>query len=181
MSSRLGSIANNVRGGWEVYRANKAALNTLMRSFAARHASDPRGFVIIAPGWVRTDMGSPKAPLGVEDSIPGMSTRSPARWENPVCGFWTARAARFGGDPPLDGKPASAGDCTNSDAVRCPVERNSPGEVDEVQGGLYGPFGPPRETVLPTYSRVPSASRMKRATSARAIDEGTGPGPTRAV
>ena len=41
--------------------------------------------------------------------------------------------------------------------------------------------GPPRETVLPTYPRVPSASRMKRATSARAIDEGTGPGPTRAV
>jgi hypothetical protein len=37
-------------------------------------------------------------------------------------------------------------------------------------------FGPPRETVLRTYSRVPSASMMKRATSARAIDEGTGPG-----
>ncbi|HKN30498.1 MAG TPA: SDR family NAD(P)-dependent oxidoreductase [Roseiarcus sp.] len=72
MSSGLGSVANNASGGWEVYRASKAALNTLMRSFAARHASDRRGFVIIAPGWVRTDMGGPNAPLSVEDSIPGV-------------------------------------------------------------------------------------------------------------
>jgi len=35
MSSRLGSIANNVRGRWED-RASKAALNMMMRSFAAR-------------------------------------------------------------------------------------------------------------------------------------------------
>ena len=30
MSSRLGSVAANDTGGWEVYRASKAALNTLM-------------------------------------------------------------------------------------------------------------------------------------------------------
>ena len=47
--------------------------------------------------------------------------------------------------------------------------------------GSVGLVRPPRETVLPTYSRVPSASRMKRATSARAIDERTGPGPPRAI
>lgn len=41
----------------------------MMPSFAAGHAGDPRGFVIIAPGWVHTDMDGPKAPLGVEDSI----------------------------------------------------------------------------------------------------------------
>jgi NAD(P)-dependent dehydrogenase (short-subunit alcohol dehydrogenase family) len=49
MSSGLGSVADNDRGGWEVYRASKAALNTLMRSFAARHADDPRALLIIAP------------------------------------------------------------------------------------------------------------------------------------
>ena len=41
MSSGLGSVADNNNGGFEIYRASKAALNTLMRSIAARHASDP--------------------------------------------------------------------------------------------------------------------------------------------
>jgi NAD(P)-dependent dehydrogenase (short-subunit alcohol dehydrogenase family) len=70
MSSGLGSVADNTGGGWEVYRASKAALNTLMRSFAARHAGDARSMAIIAPGWVRTDMGGPGATLGIEESIP---------------------------------------------------------------------------------------------------------------
>lgn len=70
MSSGLGSVADNESGGWEVYRGSKAALNTFMRSFAARHAKDPRGFLIVAPGWVRTDMGGPEATLGIEESIP---------------------------------------------------------------------------------------------------------------
>ncbi|HEY8289469.1 MAG TPA: SDR family oxidoreductase, partial [Acetobacteraceae bacterium] len=72
MSSGLGSVADNETGGWEVYRASKAALNTLMRSFAARHAGDPRSFFLIAPGWVRTDMGGASAHLDVETSIGGV-------------------------------------------------------------------------------------------------------------
>jgi NAD(P)-dependent dehydrogenase (short-subunit alcohol dehydrogenase family) len=70
MSSGLGSVADNEGGGWEVYRASKASLNTLMRSFAARHAGDPRTLLAIAPGWVRTDMGGPAARLGIDESIP---------------------------------------------------------------------------------------------------------------
>jgi NAD(P)-dependent dehydrogenase (short-subunit alcohol dehydrogenase family) len=70
MSSVLGSVAENETGGWEVYRASKAALNTLMRSFAARHVNNPRALVIIAPGWVRTDMGGSNAALSIEESIP---------------------------------------------------------------------------------------------------------------
>jgi NAD(P)-dependent dehydrogenase (short-subunit alcohol dehydrogenase family) len=38
MSSGQGSVANNERGGHEVYRGSKAALNTFMRSYAARRA-----------------------------------------------------------------------------------------------------------------------------------------------
>ncbi len=72
MSSGLGSIADNEYGGLEVYRGSKAALNMLMRSFAVRHADDPRALLLIAPGWVRTDMGGPDAELSVEDSIPGV-------------------------------------------------------------------------------------------------------------
>jgi NAD(P)-dependent dehydrogenase (short-subunit alcohol dehydrogenase family) len=70
MSSGQGSVANNERGGYEVYRASKAALNTLMRSFAARHASGNRTLLLLAPGWVRTDMGGPQALLSIEESIP---------------------------------------------------------------------------------------------------------------
>jgi NAD(P)-dependent dehydrogenase (short-subunit alcohol dehydrogenase family) len=72
MSSGLGSVANNETGGWEVYRASKAALNTLMRSFAARHVGDPRSLLLVAPGWVRTDMGGSDALLDVETSIRGV-------------------------------------------------------------------------------------------------------------
>ena len=70
MSSGLGSVGANTQGGFETYRASKAALNTLMRSFAARHAGDPRTFLIMDPGWVRTDMGGPNAQLSVDESIP---------------------------------------------------------------------------------------------------------------
>jgi len=69
MSSGLGSIAENESGGWEVYRASKAALNMLMKSYVARKAG-ARPHIIIAPGWVRTDMGGPRATLSIEDSIP---------------------------------------------------------------------------------------------------------------
>jgi NAD(P)-dependent dehydrogenase (short-subunit alcohol dehydrogenase family) len=70
MSSGQGSIATNERGGFEIYRASKSALNQLMRSFAARHAGDPHTLLLIAPGWVQTDLGGEGAPLTVEQSIP---------------------------------------------------------------------------------------------------------------
>lgn len=70
MSSELGSVSDNTDGGWEGYRASKAALNTLMRSYAARHSASPRTLLLIAPGWVRTDMGGAGAPLDVSESIP---------------------------------------------------------------------------------------------------------------
>ncbi len=72
MSSGLGSVTENDAGGWEVYRASKAAVNTLMRSFVARHPDDKRRFLLIAPGWVRTDMGGKDALLDIETSIPGV-------------------------------------------------------------------------------------------------------------
>jgi NAD(P)-dependent dehydrogenase (short-subunit alcohol dehydrogenase family) len=72
MSSGQGSVANNTNGMREVYRGSKAALNMFMRSFAARHCADQRAMVLMAPGWVRTELGGPDARLSIEDSIPNV-------------------------------------------------------------------------------------------------------------
>jgi NAD(P)-dependent dehydrogenase (short-subunit alcohol dehydrogenase family) len=82
MSSGLGSVANNTAGGWEIYRASKASLNTLMRSFALRRAGQ-RSVLAIAPGWVRTDMGGPNASLDIETSVRGMADTIAARTGTP--------------------------------------------------------------------------------------------------
>jgi NAD(P)-dependent dehydrogenase (short-subunit alcohol dehydrogenase family) len=70
MSSGQGSVSNNTIGKREVYRGSKAALNMFMRSYAARHAGEARSLVLMAPGWIRTALGGPDAPLGIEDAIP---------------------------------------------------------------------------------------------------------------
>lgn len=66
MSSRLASIASNNYGTWETYRISKVALNMGARSFFWRHQA--HAVLSIAPGWVRTDMGGPRADFDVATS-----------------------------------------------------------------------------------------------------------------
>lgn len=69
MSSELGSITD-AKGFWELYSSSKAALNMLMKHFHSRHVDDTRALLAIAPGWVRTDMGTDNALLDISESIP---------------------------------------------------------------------------------------------------------------
>lgn len=69
MSSEIGSISHN-RGLWDLYSASKSALNMLMKCFAARRPSDPRAMLLVAPGWVRTEMGGPDATYSIHESVP---------------------------------------------------------------------------------------------------------------
>ncbi|MEU6113355.1 SDR family NAD(P)-dependent oxidoreductase [Streptomyces sp. NPDC047117] len=73
MSSRQGSVGFNTRGGQDVYRASKSALNQLMRSYAVRYADAAHTLLLMCPGHVRTELGGPDAPLTIEQSVPGVA------------------------------------------------------------------------------------------------------------
>lgn len=83
MSSGQGSIANNETGDRELYRGSKAALNMFMRSFAARQANPSRALAVMAPGWVKTELGGPGARLTLEESVPSLVNVLIARMERP--------------------------------------------------------------------------------------------------
>jgi NAD(P)-dependent dehydrogenase (short-subunit alcohol dehydrogenase family) len=69
ITSGLGSLTDNTSGGSIPYRSSKAAVNMAMRSAAIDLA--PRGIacVLVNPGWVKTDMGGPGAPLTPSESV----------------------------------------------------------------------------------------------------------------
>jgi NAD(P)-dependent dehydrogenase (short-subunit alcohol dehydrogenase family) len=71
-SSVMGSVALNP-GGHELYRASKAALNSLTRGLWAEVKGRDITVLTLHPGWVRTDMGGPSAAVSVEDSARGMT------------------------------------------------------------------------------------------------------------
>ena len=72
VSSKMGSIADNGRGGSYIYRCSKTALNSVVKTLSVDLAEE--GFIAAAlhPGWVRTDMGGPNGLIDEEESVRGM-------------------------------------------------------------------------------------------------------------
>jgi len=71
LSSRMGSIGlRTSTAGW-LYRASKAAVNSVMRD-ASIALADRALCAAFHPGWVRTDMGGAGAEIDVAESVAGM-------------------------------------------------------------------------------------------------------------
>ena len=67
MSSDLGSIANNSMGQAHAYRSSKSALNMLTKGMAIEWQNIT--VIAMAPGWCRTDLGGPEAPVDPVESV----------------------------------------------------------------------------------------------------------------
>jgi NAD(P)-dependent dehydrogenase (short-subunit alcohol dehydrogenase family) len=71
VSSRMGSIKES-SGGAIGYRASKTALNSFNKSLSVEFAKQGFVFVVLHPGWVRTDMTSSNATYSTKESAQGL-------------------------------------------------------------------------------------------------------------
>lgn len=72
MSSRMGSIGGRSGVyGW-LYRASKAALNSVLKDISLEYGGKGAICVALHPGWVRTEMGGAGATLEPKDSVAGL-------------------------------------------------------------------------------------------------------------
>jgi NAD(P)-dependent dehydrogenase (short-subunit alcohol dehydrogenase family) len=68
ISSGMGQLSE-MNGGYPGYRLSKTALNALTRIFADELKGTDILVNSVCPGWVRTDMGGPKASRSVEEGV----------------------------------------------------------------------------------------------------------------
>jgi NAD(P)-dependent dehydrogenase (short-subunit alcohol dehydrogenase family) len=71
LSSRMGSIGSRTSATSWLYRASKAALNSVLKD-AALTLGGHAVCIALHPGWVRTDMGGAGADIDVMTSVAGM-------------------------------------------------------------------------------------------------------------
>ncbi|MEM1351445.1 MAG: SDR family NAD(P)-dependent oxidoreductase [Pseudomonadota bacterium] len=74
ISSRMGS-SKRALGGSYIYRASKAAALNLGRNLSRDLAVEGIAVGIYHPGWVRTDMGGPRADISTYESVTGLMAR----------------------------------------------------------------------------------------------------------
>lgn len=72
MSSVLGSVTMPDAPDLALYKASKAALNSMTNSFVTQLGEQKLTVLSLHPGWVKTDMGGEGADLDVETSVRGL-------------------------------------------------------------------------------------------------------------
>ncbi|MDX9666712.1 SDR family oxidoreductase [Pseudomonas sp. P5_152] len=72
MSSVLGSVTMPDAPDLALYKASKAALNSMTNSFVSQLGEQRPTVLSLHPGWVKTDMGGEGADLDVETSTRGL-------------------------------------------------------------------------------------------------------------
>ena len=74
ITSKMGSIDDNQRGGSYIYRSSKTAVNMVAKSLAIDLQSRGVISVLLHPGWVKTDMGGHGALISTQQSVSGMKS-----------------------------------------------------------------------------------------------------------
>ncbi|MGY2233094.1 SDR family oxidoreductase [Pseudomonas tolaasii] len=72
MSSVLGSVTLPDGSDLALYKASKAALNSMTNSFITQLGDHKPTVLSLHPGWVKTDMGGENAQIDVETSVRGL-------------------------------------------------------------------------------------------------------------
>ena len=72
ISSLMGSIDDCKSGRSYAYRASKSALNMFTMAMKNEAIENNISFIILHPGWVKTDMGGSMAPVSLFESVNGM-------------------------------------------------------------------------------------------------------------
>ncbi len=70
-----------------------------MRSFAARPTSASHPLVVMAPGWIRTELGGADAPLTIEETIPRLVNVLLDKRQRPGLEYLDYQAVPCPGDP----------------------------------------------------------------------------------
>lgn len=92
VSSELGQLAS-MGAGTPAYRVSKAALNALTCTLAAELAGTNIKVNAMSPGWVRSDMGGPSAPRGLEEGADTAVWLATLPDDGPSGGFFKDRSA----------------------------------------------------------------------------------------
>jgi NAD(P)-dependent dehydrogenase (short-subunit alcohol dehydrogenase family) len=87
VSSGMGQLSD-MNGCCPAYRLSKAALNAVTRILADELKGTGVKVNSVCPGWVRTDMGGPQAPLPVEEGARGIVWAATLPEDGPSGGFF---------------------------------------------------------------------------------------------